>query len=177
MSINRHPGTNSIDAGESRQGMSVRGCLLSKVGTFPTQTGSEEVMATFVVPRKTLCSDGKSLRLFAIFTTAANGNNKTVQVRTGSLTGTSIYTSGALTSNNTAIMLDLYIVRISATSYFVYGTCGGVVAFTTDTADAINDGVTLVITGTTPSSAADLTLKAAWVEMLPEGAQNGGSTP
>ncbi len=65
----------------------------------------------------TLAKAGSSILIFAAGTTAANGNNKTINLYFGS---TQIFTSGAYAGNDTSWTLQAEIVRNGATAQITW---------------------------------------------------------
>jgi len=65
----------------------------------------------------TLSKQGSSLLIFACGTTAANGNNKTINLYFGT---TQIFTSGAFAGNNVGWTLQAEIVRNGATAQITW---------------------------------------------------------
>lgn len=182
MAIDRHAGTNAVDAGASRRPMSVDGRLFALVGQSLTTTGTaEELLKTFTIPRNTLNSDRKVLRVRLMLITAANNNAKAVGIRVTNAAGTLLWASGSHTTNAGSIYADVAIMRIGANNYEVFGRSSGVPAapvagtqsqlYTAGISNLLGNGFILAITGTTAAGAGDVTLKAAFVDLMTEGGQ------
>lgn len=168
MALQRFEGTSWVTAGLSRRSMSVEGCVLAAAPNVATTGTVEQVLATIVLPNKLLNNNSDCLILNTFGYTAANGNNKQLRVRLGSLTGTLLMDSSAVAANAQAVFGELYLFRVSG------GPSGLVVALANTLTGATittnannltlnpNTGLSpIVITGTTPTAAGDLTL-AGW---------------
>lgn len=170
MSINRHAGTNFVLAGESRQPMSLDGRLYAKTGLALTTSGTiEEVLLTLPIPRNTLNTNGKSLRVTVY--AFGTGGNKVIGMHVGSLTGSSIFSTAAWVSATG--IANVLIIREAKTIYDVFGFLAlhGTSPLITRTtlADDLSDGFNLVITGTTNGAAGALTISAVMVDLITEG--------
>jgi hypothetical protein len=111
----------------------------------------------------TLNVNGQALRVTGGYTTAANGKNKTVKVRVGGITGTTIlsYTSA---TNNGSVWFDALLTRRSgATAYGNGFASDGATSSVTGAAatPTLTSDVDVVVTGTTGTSAGDMTLQQA----------------
>ena len=105
------------------------------------------------------------LRVKAWAITAANANTKTFEIYFGA-TGCASLTSAL---NNGAFVAETTILRTSGTSQECAGTViGGTGAGATrqTPAETLSGAVSLLVRGTTPTAAGDLTFKGLTVEVL-----------
>ena len=82
-------------------------------------TGGEDDLMTYTLPADSLDADGKSVRITAWGTTAANGNTKTIKLHFG---GTVARQIGPTAQNNQDWKIDAVIVRTGATAQDAIGT-------------------------------------------------------
>jgi hypothetical protein len=139
--------------------------------TSQATTGTvEEVLATYTLPANTLSANGKGVRITAWGTTAANGNAKTTRIRFGGIGGTIVATVAG-SSSGSAVVLSCVIARtgaatqtsVSLTQLMASSTNSVTVAAPTQT---LSGTVDIVVTGTTATSAGDLTFVGMIVEAL-----------
>lgn len=116
----------------------------------------------------TLSGNGKALRYRVWGTTAANANNKTVQLYWG---GTSVYTTGAVAANAKPWFFEMTIIRTAAgaQTVLINGQFNGsaVAAVTTATKD---ETTALIVKNTMTNgtaTASDCTTSGAMLEVLP----------
>lgn len=172
----------AVKAGTGSGVLSLGGVLCKGVGIATTGT-VEEVLATCALPAGTLSANGATLRVSVFLHTAANANSKSFAVRVGGLAGAITYSSGGSAANNLNIIFPgagaHVIQRTGATTATAQGyanahtdkaTTAMSVAFAAylDRAVSITwaNALDLVITGTTPTAAGDLTLDSYLVEVV-----------
>jgi len=125
------------------------------VGTGPVGnvTTSETDLVTYTVTYDVLSKTNSSLLIFASGKTAANANNKTLKLVLGS---TTLFTSGALASNNIDWTLQAEILRVGAASQIVWAQFlrngSSPIVTTTTTAVDMSVNNTLKLTGTGTAS-------------------------
>ena len=145
------------------------GGVLNVNTTSRATTGtSEEVLATYTLPANTLSANGKAIRVTAWGTTAANGNNKTARIRFGGIAGTNI-ALGTFSTNDGGWEAVAVLVRTGASTQTSAGTVRSLTGGTTvglATAQTMSNAIDIVVTGTTPTSAGDITFKCLLVEAL-----------
>lgn len=128
-----------------------------RLATLASQSSSsgsgETTIASYTVDVGTLAKNNSSMLIFACGQTAANGNNKTLKLKLGS---TTLFTSGAIASNNKDWTLQAEIVRTGAateTAWTQYNINGSAPIVTTTTAtENLATSLTLSITGQGTSS-------------------------
>ena len=137
--------------------------------TSQATTGtSEEVLATYTLPANTLSANGKAIRVTASFKHAANTNGTTERIRFGGISG-DVVASMSFSVNGGDAVLTATIIRTGATTQAAYGigfpgaTPPVVVATPSQT---LANAIDVVVTGTTPTSAADVTFRTLLVEAL-----------
>lgn len=156
---------------------------LCKSATPAATTGTiEQVLATCSLPAGLLSANGSHIRFQIQATTAANANNKTLKVYLsasgGGLAGSVCYTSGAAASNNEiwvpsapGVMFPTGAATGRCSHNLWRGAKGGATAITamvwhTDQlAQTWANALDIVISGTTPTSAGDLTLTGYTIEV------------
>lgn len=156
-------GSNSFPAGASATTVVPSGRVFSIVSTTTTTGTVEEILATYTMKANTLNVNGQALRFVGGYTTAGNANNKTVKVRVGGIGGTVIlsYTSA---TNGGAVWFDALLTRrTSSTAYGNGFATDGATSSVTGAANGstYNGDIDIVVTGTTPTSAGDMTLQQA----------------
>lgn len=159
-------------------GLKLVGARIFHSTTDVATTGTViETLYTFSVPANTLAVDGQSLRLYAVATTAANGNAKTFSIDYGA---TTIFTSSSQAYNNDYLAVSCEIFRTGAATQKAFCKMEGseLNAFTagisvasnlTTPAETLSGAVTILVRGTTPTAAADLTARLATVDWYPVG--------
>lgn len=172
--VQRHYGTNMVDAGVSRKPMGLTGTIFNRVGLATATPGTTEaVLATLPIPGGAINGKGKGIHVRAIFSVGAAGSSKTFNLRYGSISGTTLFNSGS-TANSTNPLLDAYIfLTDDVGGWETYGwlLMGAAIAGggrVTGSDDIIDDW-NLIITGTSPGAAGDVILRAARVDLIVEG--------
>ena len=153
--------------------------LSGLVDTDDTQaalaSGTEAVLRTFTIPANTFNADGRTLKLTAVGTLAADADNKTIRARLGGLAGTIIV---SCSQNSAALVrwhMEVLVTRIGSNSQRIAGwavlaNAGSSgdqnFAFNNTTATATDTNtIDLVITGE-GVNANDVVYEASWVEMM-----------
>jgi len=179
MAINRHYGTNMVDAGVSRRPMSLNGTLHNRVGLALATPGTIEAsLLTLEIPGGVINTKGKGLRIRVIATVGGAGGTKTIRLRRNTLAGTLIADGGASANgNNWLFDASMFLVDESTGGWEGYGwllapttVAGG--SRVSETTDVRNDW-NLVVTGQSPNGVGDLILRSVRVDMITE----GGLTP
>lgn len=134
-----------------------------------------ETLYTVSIPANTLAVDGQSLRVTVWATTAATANNKTLTVTFGA---TTIGVLGPAAFNNNVLEMVCDIFRTGAATQKAIcrgdNVSIGAVAingqgtFTTP-AEALSGAVALLVRGTTPTIAGDMTARTTTVDWVPQG--------
>lgn len=137
-----------------------------------------ETLYTFAVEADTLAVDGQSLGLEVVATTPANANNKTLTLVYGA---TTIGTIGPVAANSENFRVTCRIYRTGAATQkavcegihqlqaAVGGTASfGIIQFSTP-AETLSGAVNILVRGTTPTAAGDLTARAATLDWYPVG--------
>lgn len=151
--------------------------IAHNIADAPTTGTLIENLYTFVIPANTLASDGESIEIDVALSTAANGNNKTMTIAFGA---TTMVSSGAIAANAETIQARCHIYRTAAATQKAYCSHRHSVNATdnadmfggnriTTPAETLSGAVNLVVTGTTPTAAADLTARIAKVYWHPVG--------
>lgn len=139
--------------------------------TSQATTGTvEEVLATCTIPANALSANGKGVRISVSVFTAANANTKTASIRFGGIGGTVIATTGGTAANNIAGQLNAVVLRTGAATQYSYGSANYDTSSVRVTRGAptqtLSNAVDIVVTGTTPTAAGDLTFGAFVVEFF-----------
>ena len=138
--------------------------------TSQATTGtSEEVLATYTLPANTLSANGKAIKITAWGGTATNGNSKSASVRFGGISGTIVASWSSALSNGEWIISTTIVRTGAATQLSVaMGSYGSTAMSTRGTAptQTLSNAVDIVVTGTTATSAGDVTFKGLLVEAL-----------
>lgn len=137
---------------------------------------TEEILKTYTLPGGTLDSDGDALYVEAVLETAANANNKTINLKFGV---TTLVSTGAIVSNNSRFIIKATITRVSSTSQYCFAEIFGyegvstalVTAATfggpTSPGETLSADVDLVVTGQNGVAAAnDIICKSLMVYNL-----------
>ncbi len=138
------------------------------VNQATTGTG-EETLYTYTLPASAMVTNGASLDIYSLWTTAANGNTKVPRTK---INGTEI-AGASVSTNNGKLEIVAQLVRTGTDTQFwesdTYAN-GGNVNSRVPTASAFDDGATMAITftGVTASSAGDLTLLYVRVTLTQE---------
>lgn len=154
--------------------------VICKSAPNQATTGTtEEVLGTCTIPANTLSADGDTILLGFSGVSAANGNNKTLRVRFGGISGVIMFDMTAAASNNqfwgSPYMNN--IVRTSSTTIrsafnIIRAAKGGTASSTAMTWFEDSETVdftisnTLVITAITPSASGDFTLNTFWAAVV-----------
>ena len=135
--------------------------------TQPTVGTSEEILYTYTLPANTLDTDGQCIHIVAIATTAANANNKTIQLNFGS-DGVAIMS--ALAENGGGFWVEARIWRVSANTVKTFGYIAstnsgqrGLRIFTRTV--TLSGAIVITLRGTTPTSAGDLTAEYMQIDL------------
>lgn len=150
-----------------------KGEISSVLHVNTTQTGTaadtnETTLWSYSLPANTLSANGRVLRIRVWGSTAANTNNKTIQLKFGA---TTLRSSGTVASNGEVWRFDALVVRTGAATQIALTEFVRATTFlnpasagpTDDTAGAI----AIVLTGTNGTeSANDIVFRAAIVEAL-----------
>ena len=144
---------------------------VAHVNTTPAATTgtTEQILATYTLPANALSANGKGVRITAYWSTAANANSKTYQLRFGGIGGT-VLGGTTTTANNlgTRVVAELFATGTNTQKAFSQTNTGtvapsitiGTVAATTSAA------IDIVATGTTPTAAGDVTFQGMLVEFM-----------
>ena len=179
--LNPTTGALLTAAGTGTGRVSVGGVLCKGAPAQATTGTTEQVLATCTIPANTLSANGSAV-LFKFFAhTAANANNKQLRIRVGGIGGTVVCDSTAVAANNLNITTPQNgtVARTGATTatafcaswQFTNAASSATISTTVYSAQRAaavtwanaND---LVITGTTPTAAGDLTLDSYTVEVV-----------
>lgn len=161
------PGAPS-SVGTGGASASVCGTLLSAGNLNVATTGTaEETLFTYQLPANTLLNDGDRLRITTWAIVAANANLKSLIVRAGGAAGSIIGQAGPNAANNQPAMLFIDWVRSGvnaqdAGSINVIATTAAVRQLGTTV--NLSTATDIVVRGTTPTAAGDLTLKGVVIE-------------
>lgn len=181
MAEQRFEGTSFLDAGKSRRTMSIDGILLSQSGLTLTTTGTaEQTVLTIDLSRypgliTSNFNPSKWLLLTLWGSTAANGNNKQVRVYQTNTSGTKIADSGAVAGNSVGWFVNIALIPASSTTMDAFGETQISATATCTYAQmsgmnyARGTGMVFVVTLTTATAAADMTLRAWQVLYNTEG--------
>lgn len=144
-----------------------------------TTTGvAIETLYTFVIEANTLANNGESIDLDVTLSTAANVNNKTATIVFGA---TTIGTQGPVAANAESFRMRCSIYRTAAATqkavcegfHHPQAGVGGAAMFgieqITLPAETLSGAVNLLVRGTTPTAAGDITARMAKVFWNPVG--------
>jgi hypothetical protein len=168
------PNDTDIDAGTGTADAGIGGVLTVSVTTAQTTAvTTEEDLWTYSLPANTLSTNGYTVRVTAVGTTAANATTKRIRLYFG---GTLIADTSARASNNGAWKVRGEIFRISASAQgavgenFITGGFGADVnAYAAPAADTTS-AITIKVTGTNgTANAGDIVFRGAIVEFLRPG--------
>lgn len=128
--------------------------LYNSVGAVGNTGASETDLVSTTINFGTLQLNGSSLHIFAAGNTAANGNNKTLQLYFG---GSSVFSTGAFAGNNISWTFQGEIVRSGGSAQVVYGQFLGSATLTskiitTTSAISLASNQVLKFTGTGTAS-------------------------
>ncbi len=159
-------GLLSVPFGTSTSRAVVGGTVCKSTSSAPTTGTTIQTLATCSIPASALSVDGMGLKVKAWGQTAANGNSKVLEIFFGATMCASL-TSAV---NNGAIVEETTILRTSAATQECAGTAisgaGVVGAVRAAPAEDTTNTIELVVKGTTPTAAGDLTFKGLTVEVL-----------
>ena len=141
--------------------------------TSAATTGTtEQILATYTLPANALSANGKGVRITAWGSTAANANSKTFRVRFGGIGGTGI-SALATTTASAVFHSTANVIRTGASAQVSIatinsgtsgGAASGIVNHNTAIAADTTATIDIVVTGTTPTAAGDLTFNGLIVE-------------
>lgn len=173
--VTRHFGSNMIDAGLSRQPMSVGGCIYSKSNftALALAANSEVVGLSIPIPAGVINAKNTGLRVRSYWTAGSGGGNKTMRYRMTDETG-QLLAAALFTTTDIAAVLDMDLMLIDESSgqweSYAFGLCAPAVldgGRATDT-DDIRGAWVLAVT-IENATANDLTLRGVRVDVLREG--------
>lgn len=159
-------GLVSVPFGSSTAQATVGGTACKSTTSAPTTGTTIQVLATCSIPASALSVDGMGLKVKAWGQTAANGNNKVLEIFFGATMCASL-TSAV---NNGAIIAETTILRTGAATQECAGMAmsgtGGAYAMRAAPAEDTTTTIALTVKGTTPTASGDLTFKGLTVEVL-----------
>ena len=128
---------------------------------------SEESLVSYTMPANKLAGNGHKLRIVATGTTAADGDNKTVLLKFGSVT---IIDSTAIAANDKDWKVEAEVLRTGSATQDIYASglfndALIIPVFTAGTED-LTSSVVIDVRGTTPTTAGDLTCENLTVELI-----------
>lgn len=142
--------------------------------TQDTSAGDpEEVLFSHTVPANTLDTNGKTVKLTAVGTLAADTDAKIVRVRWGGLAGTIACTVSNNSASDVNWRVEVLVARIGSNSqrltgvghFFTTTAASRSVLTITTATETDSGGVDLVVTAD-GVNAGDIVFEAAWVEYL-----------
>ncbi len=155
-------------AQDARAGGTIEG------GVITTDVGNvgsgEDNLMTFTLAASALAVNGDRLEIEAAFTTAANGNNKTVKFYFGS----QAYTTGALALNAAKLVVRATVIRTGAATQKVIVTVAGsdilvttaLLATFADLTETLSNATTIKFTGEATSDN-DIVQEAMVIKFYP----------
>lgn len=163
--------------GTSTQVGNVGNRIFHNVTDAPTTGTVIETLYTYNLPANALAVDGQSINIDVWATTAGNGNNKTLSVVFGA---TTIGTSTAQAFNGETMNMKCSVYRTGGATQkarcvyqsFTTGTFtanNNFVVSASAPAETLSGAVAILVRGTTPTAAADLTANAATIDWYPQG--------
>lgn len=166
-----------VQAGTSGVLEGVGARIFHNVTDAPTTGLAIETLYTYAMPANTLAVNGQALTIEVAATTAANANNKTLTVVFGA---TTIGTSTAAGFNGESMLMRCQVYRVTNTTQkarcnfqsFTSGTLTAnqnAVIVSTAPGETLSGGVNILVRGTTPTAAADLTANVATIDWYPQG--------
>lgn len=163
-------GSGSAPIGTSGTAGTLCAVVASATPNLATTSTSEQTLATVTLPANALATDGSFAEVEALYTTAANGNNKT---ETMAFNGTTVAVRTANGDNTGIIFLKAAVLRASATTqigmgYTLHTNSGGsAVSGVTSSAPAatLSGTVDITLKATTPTATGDSTLKSYTVKV------------
>lgn len=159
-------GVLSVPLGASSGYVVIGGRLCTSTTSAPTTGTTIQILATCSIPASALSVDGMGLKVKAWGQTAANGNNKVLEIFFGATMCASL-TSAV---NNGAIVAETTIIRTGAATQECAGMAvsgtGGAYAMRAAPAESTTSTIALTVKGTTPTASGDLTFKGMTVELI-----------
>lgn len=170
-------GRLGILAGTSTQVGNVPARIFHNVADAPTTGTVIETLYTYTLPANALDTNGQSVDINVWAVTAANANSKTLTVVFGA---TTIGTSTAQNFNGETMNMKCNVYRTAAATQkarcvyqsFTTGTFtanNNFVVSSSAPGETLSGPVTILVRGTTPTAAADLTAQAATIDWQPVG--------
>lgn len=162
-------GAVTSSAGSSTGYKTLSGILNVNTTAQATTGTSEEILVTYTLPANALAVDGQMLRIRAFGTSAANTNSKSARIRFGGIGGpaVSVVSTTTASAHWTA---EAVVIRTGAATQVSNGVSwyANFTSFTTVAAPTatLSGAVDIVVTGTTATSAGDLTFTGLVVELL-----------
>lgn len=145
--------------------------------TDVTTTGvAIETLYTFSIQAGTLAVNGESLRFTVYATTAANANSKVLDLTFGATTIGTLTAAG--NDDLYRMICDLYrtgaatqkaICQTTGADLTTAGALTAARAVVTTPAETLSGAIAVLVRGTTPTAAADLTARAATIDWNPVG--------
>lgn len=140
-------------------------------GLTPTGNGADttdDTLQSLTIPANYFTAPGQTIRITATGTTAANGNNKQIKIKSGA---TTLMTSGTLTTNNGSWRMQLDIQNLASNSQNVSGQgISGTTVWTTSAAQTLTTtaAITINITGAsgTTGAANDVVCNNMYAEII-----------
>jgi hypothetical protein len=133
--------------------------IVNKTVDVATGGTAQETLYTLTIPANTFDKVGTMVRVVATATPVNNANAKSLALRDTGTTGTSTCT----TSTANYCVLDVTLMRVNANTYTTIVPAGSYAAATPRDFTA---AMTWLVQGTTPTSAADLTLRQVTVYVI-----------
>lgn len=161
--------------GKTRRRFANIGLLLHSHTLAAATTGTvEEALATYVIPKNAFDTNGMGIRVTVHGTTAANANSKLLAVYAGPIGGVAVVISAGAAISAGVIRQEVIIRRASATTINSIGqsVAAATALLTSRIAQTVTNldttGLTITVAATTPTAAADFTLRSFMIELLPE---------
>ena len=145
----------TIAAGTGTAASTVSGVISVNTTAVGNVGGGQDDLMTYSLPANTLSADGKAIRITAWYSTASNGNTKTITLAFGGTTLTGTISS---TFNNQLGIIRAVIVRTGASAqeaatWDTLNTQFGTLR--TTPAETMSGAITIKMTGQSGSSATD----------------------
>lgn len=164
---------STVAKGTGTATATLSGVLYVWVGATATGGTSEETLATYTLPASTLSANGKALRITVWGVGAANANSKTIKV----VLGSTVVSQMVSTASAAGYDLQALVVRSAsnaqssrgfASQNTQTGGAGVPTGYILPTTSTETDTSTIAITikATTPTAAADFTLRGFIVEVM-----------
>jgi len=166
-----------VQAGTSGILKGVGARVFHNVTDAPTTGTVIETLYTYPMPGNTLAANGQALTIETWAVTAGNANNKTLTMVFGA---TTIGTSTAAGFNGETMSMRCQVYRVSPTAQkarcnfqsFTSGTLTAnqnTVITSSAPAETLSGAINILVRGTTPTAAADLTASATTIDWYPVG--------